>query len=126
MVPNLSRGMCVVYFLRLSNGRIYVGCSTDQELRLKDHQSGQACETTRRNPPIELLRIEGFPIFADARKREAQLKKWSGAKKEALACGDFERLKDLARSHDQKKLAAAPFPGWSCAVGAWLGSGQRR
>lgn len=50
MVPSLpapstvegSRGVCVVYFLRLSNGWIYVGCSTDLELRLADHVKGQA------------------------------------------------------------------------------------
>ncbi len=98
MVPSLSRGLSVVYFLRLANGTIYVGASTDCELRISDHVSGKACETTRRYPPMELLRIEVFEDFSAARRRERQLKNWSRAKKEALVTGDFATLKQLARS----------------------------
>lgn len=97
-----SRGLCVVYFLRLVNGSIYVGASTDLELRLRDHVAGSACETTRRNPPKELLRIESFPDFPAARKREAQLKRWSGVKKEALVSGDLDRLRVLAKPNSRK------------------------
>jgi predicted GIY-YIG superfamily endonuclease len=81
MVPDQAKGNSVVYFLRLQSGIIYVGASTDLEQRLVDHRTGQACETTRRDPPTEVLRIEYFPIFSEARRREAQLKRWSRAKR---------------------------------------------
>ena len=100
MAPILSRGMAFVYFLRLRSGRIYVGCTIDLEQRLVDHQGCVACYTTRQDPPIELLRLELCVDFAAARKREAQLKRWSGQKKETLVRGNMNRLKKLARSRD--------------------------
>jgi len=68
--------------------------------RLDDHASGQACRPTRLDPAITVLRIEAHSTFADARAREAQLKRWSRAKKEALLCGDLTQLRDLSRSRD--------------------------
>jgi predicted GIY-YIG superfamily endonuclease len=46
------------------------------------------------------LRLELCVDFSAARQREAQLKKWSGQKKEALVRGNLDRLQRLARSHD--------------------------
>ena len=91
---------CYVYFLLLSNNRIYVGCTTDLKLRLHDHAQGKACQTTKRNPPQDLLRLEPYPDFSAARKREAQLKRWSHQKKQALATGDLPKLKELSKSHN--------------------------
>ncbi|HVT29796.1 MAG TPA: GIY-YIG nuclease family protein [Lacipirellulaceae bacterium] len=93
-------GVSAVYFLRLRSGRLYVGCSTDLEQRLDDHLAGQACRTTLLDPPIALLRIEIQPDFSAARSREAQLKRWSGAKKDALICGDMATLHERSRSRD--------------------------
>ena len=101
MAPSLSRGMAVVYFLRLKSGIIYVGASIDLEQRLDDHASGQACRTTALDPPSALLRVEVCPTFADARQREPQLKRWSRQKKEALIRGDVDRLRKLSQSRDQ-------------------------
>jgi putative endonuclease len=100
LAPSLSRGNSVVYFLRLQSGLIYVGTSTDLEQRLVDHRAGQACETTRRDQPVGILRIEFCPTFSDARRREAQLKKWSHAKKEALVTGNLQLLRKLSESHE--------------------------
>jgi putative endonuclease len=100
MAPSLSRGTCVVYFLRLRSGILYVGASVDLEQRLDDHVSGQACRTTALDPPSALLRVEVCPTFSEARRREAQLKRWSRPKKEALIRGDFDRLRKLSQSHD--------------------------
>jgi predicted GIY-YIG superfamily endonuclease len=100
MAPNLSRGIAYVYFLRLGSGSIYVGCTIDLDQRLLDHQGGGACYTTKQDPPIELLRLEPCVDFTAARKREAQLKKWSGKKKEALVRGNLTLLQELACSHD--------------------------
>jgi putative endonuclease len=83
-----SKGTCVVYFLRLRSGALYIGASEDLEQRLDDHTSGQACRTTQLDPPTSFLRSEIFLTFSEARHREAQLKRWSRAKKEALLAGD--------------------------------------
>lgn len=101
MAPSLSRGTGVVYFLRLRSGILYVGASVDLEQRLGDHVSGQACRTTALDIPFALLRVEIYPSFSEARKREAQLKRWSRPKKEALIRGDFDRLRKLSQSRDQ-------------------------
>ena len=90
-----SKGTCVVYFLRLRSDIIYIGASEDLEQRLDDHASGQACRTTRLDPPAALLRVEVFPTFSEARTREAQLKRWSRAKTEAL---------------NQKRIRTTPRP----------------
>ncbi len=39
---------------------------------------------------------EEYPTIEEAYKRERQLHGWSKAKKEALICGDIERLKQLS------------------------------
>ena len=95
-----SKGTPVVYFLRLRSGSIYIGASEDLEQRLDDHASGQACRTTQLDPPVGLLMVEEFPTFSGARTREAQLKRWSRAKKEALLKGEFERLHALSQSRE--------------------------
>jgi putative endonuclease len=108
MAPSVSRGTAVVYFLRLRSGILYVGASVDLGQRLEDHVSGQASRTTALDPPSALLRAEVCPTFSEARRREAQLKRWSRPKKEALIRGDFDRLRNLNQSRDQ---TAGDAPG---------------
>lgn len=98
MVPEVSRGMAVVYILRLGSGVLYVGCTSDCESRLAEHAAGTAGRTTRLDPPVELLWLEEQADFVSARRREGQIKKWSRAKKLALVTGDFDRLRALSRS----------------------------
>ena len=100
-----SKRTCVVYFLRLRSGAIYIGASEDLEQRLNDHASGQACRTTQLDPTIAILRIESFPTFCEARTREAQLKRWSRSKKEALIKSEFERLRALSQSREFRQTA---------------------
>jgi putative endonuclease len=100
MAPSLSRGISFVYILRLHSGAFYVGCSNDAETRFAEHAEGRACRTTAIDAPIAVLFIELQTDFAMARRREAQIKKWSRAKKEALIAGDMDRLKALSRSRD--------------------------
>jgi putative endonuclease len=95
--------MPVVYFLRLQSGKLYIGASTDLPQRLDDHVSGQACRTTALDPPIALLRVEVCSTFAEARQREAQLKRWSRAKKTALVRGDLEKLKTSSESRKAQR-----------------------
>jgi len=90
------------YVLRLRSGALYAGATTDLNRRYADHQAGRACRTTCLDPPLALVYFESLASFSDARKREAQVKHWSRAKKEALVAGDSTRLQELARSHDHE------------------------
>ena len=85
------------YMLRLRSGRLYSGATTDLAQRLADHQSGTACRTTAYDHPVSLVHTESFETFPEARRREAQVKRWTRAKKEALSAGDLALLKVLSR-----------------------------
>lgn len=89
-----------VYFLRLQSGQLYIGSTTHLRQRLLDHSSGRACRTTAVDAPVALLRFESFETFTQARRREAQLKRWSRVKKEALLRGDLENLRTLSKSRE--------------------------
>jgi predicted GIY-YIG superfamily endonuclease len=88
------------YILRLKSGQLYIGSTTDLDHRFADHTAGQACRTTKLDPPIKLVYSEFFPTFSEARKREAQVKRWTRAKKEALVAGNTAKLKELAKSRN--------------------------
>ena len=84
--------------LRLSSGAYYVGATTNLFQRMTDHASSAGGKTTRDFPPETLLFVELHSSFSSARKREAQIKRWSRSKKEALALGNYEILIRLSRS----------------------------
>ena len=88
------------YLLRLKSGRLYPGATTKLKSRLAAHFAGTACRTTKFDPPLAFVHTEEYATFPEARKREAQIKRWSRAKKEALVAGDGDQLKRLSRSHD--------------------------
>ncbi len=90
------------YILRLKSGKLYIGATTDLKIRYQDHLSGKACQTTKFDPPVGLVYSETFEFFSEARKREAQVKRWSRAKKEALVSGDFSTLRKLAKSRKSR------------------------
>ena len=84
----------------LKSSALYTGATTDLECRYQEHLKGTACRTTRFDPPVALVYSEQFPNFAHARRREAQVKKWSHAKKQALVHGDKRALRQLAKSRE--------------------------
>ena len=98
LVANLSRGIPLIYILQLRSGALYVGCSDDVETRFVEHCAGTASRTTALDPPASVLFLESQPDFTAARRREAQIKRWSRSKKEALIAGDADRLRALSRS----------------------------
>ena len=85
------------YILRLRSGALYPGATKNIEERYKAHIAGKACRTTKLDPPVSLVYKEEFETFVEARCREAQIKRWSRSKKEALVLGDFDKLKELAK-----------------------------
>jgi predicted GIY-YIG superfamily endonuclease len=100
MVSSLSRDQMPAWFyiLRLQSGSLYVGSTRDLDQRCKDHFSGKACRTTVVDPPTKLVHSERFYTYTEAHRREAQVKRWSRAKKEALVSGDLTTLQKLAKS----------------------------
>jgi putative endonuclease len=67
--------------------------------RLRKHRYGLGSKFTSDHASPRLVYCEG-PMSLDAAvRREAQLKRWSRAKKEALIAGDQARLRALARSN---------------------------
>jgi putative endonuclease len=94
--------MAYFYILRLKSGGLYIGATTDLKQRYQDHQNGRACRTTKLDPPVKLIYSESLPTFSADRKREAQIKRWSRAKKEALVAGDIVKLQNLSKSKSKK------------------------
>ena len=70
--------MWYVYFLRLSNGDIYVGSTNDLKRRTKSHQGGQVI-STRNAGPLSLAAYVAVPGERAAREFERYFK--SGSRK---------------------------------------------
>jgi putative endonuclease len=70
------------------------------EERYKDHLTGKACRTSKVDSPVALVYSEKFETNVEARRREAQVKRWSRAKKEALVSGDMSKLRELSKSRE--------------------------
>ena len=88
------------YILRLRSGSLYIGATTNLETRYKTHQNRLAARTTTLDPVVSLVYSEEHESFSKARQREAQVKRWSRAKKEALVAGDKDKLRALSKSQN--------------------------
>ena len=86
------------YILRLQSGNLYIGATKNLEKRYEEHNTGAAGRTTSLDPPVSLAYSEELETFSKARQREAQIKRWTRAKKEALVAGDKEKLRALSKS----------------------------
>ncbi|MCG6944218.1 MAG: GIY-YIG nuclease family protein [Deltaproteobacteria bacterium] len=88
------------YILRLRSGTLYPGATKNLEERYEDHLTGKACRTSKLDPPVALVHSEEFATNVEARWCEAQVKRWSRAKKEALVSGDMAKLRELSKSRE--------------------------
>jgi putative endonuclease len=86
-----------VYIAELANGWLYVGVTKNLDRRAVEHELGRSIRTTRIFGFKQLLYTERHATLALARRREIRLKKWSRAKKLALAAGNLAELKRLAK-----------------------------
>ena len=84
-----NTNMFTVYILRTSSNTLYIGQTNNLEKRLKEHQTkgSQSAKYTRYFSNLELVYSEAFATRKEAMQREAQLKKLTKAKKEALIRG---------------------------------------
>ena len=85
------------YILLCTDGSSYVGHTEDVQLRIVTHNAGKgACYTACRRP-VKLAFSETHPSKSKAIAREAQIKKWSRARKQALIDGDITKLHKLVK-----------------------------
>lgn len=74
------------YIVRCKDGGLYTGISTDVERRLETHNAGKGAAYTRSHRPVELVWSEQAKTESTARKREAEIKRWTRAEKEKFVC----------------------------------------
>ena len=72
------------YLARCADGSLYAGTCLDLAAREAKHNDGTGAKYTRARGPVKIIYHETFTTLSDARKREAEVKKWSKAEKEAL------------------------------------------
>ena len=94
MTQSKGETTCCVYILECRGGWLYVGVTDNLLRRWSEHQRGGA-RFTKGRPPIRVIHVEPFITRPQAEHRERQLKRWTRAKKWALAHGDPAELKRL-------------------------------
>jgi len=92
-----------MYILECSDGSYYTGSTTNLELRLQQHQSGEGANHTKKRLPVTLVYYEEYSRIDDAFYREKQVQGWSRKKKEALINGNPELLPQLAVAYRDLK-----------------------
>lgn len=77
--------MFFVYILQCADSTYYVGCTSDVEKRVKQHNESKiGARYTRARRPVTLRYTEIYATRSDAMKREYEIKQWTRMKKEAL------------------------------------------
>ena len=106
----LGNSRYFVYILSCSDGTLYVGSTSDVLERERVHNEGRGARYTAGRLPVHAVYSEGHDSRSAAQKREAQLKRWSHAKKTALIEADRKRLHALARQRRYKRVTSPPSP----------------
>ncbi|MBI2463032.1 MAG: GIY-YIG nuclease family protein [Candidatus Spechtbacteria bacterium] len=79
----------IVYILKCKDGTLYVGCTNNLEKRIKEHnESKRGAHYTKIRRPIVLVHSEQYATLNEARKREAEMKRWSREEKLKLIAGE--------------------------------------
>ncbi|MBN9553345.1 MAG: GIY-YIG nuclease family protein [Alphaproteobacteria bacterium] len=75
----------IVYILSSKrNGTLYIGVTSDLPKRLQEHQDGHGSLFVRRYGVTRLVYFEEYSLYADAIRRETNLKRWKRSWKIAL------------------------------------------
>ena len=86
-----------VYILLCADGTLYVGSTPDATERQHRHNEGRGAACNASRTPVRLVYSEEHSCRLAALKREAQVKHWTRANKEALVAGNLAGLHGLAR-----------------------------
>ncbi|MFA6215741.1 MAG: GIY-YIG nuclease family protein [Patescibacteria group bacterium] len=70
--------MFYVYVLKLNNGKLYFGYTSDLQRRIKEHTNGESTFTASCRP-LKLVYYEAYNSKEDAQKREKVLKQFKGS-----------------------------------------------
>ena len=92
--------MWYVYILQCENDTFYVGVTQNLDRREQEHKDGTGGHFTNYSRPMRVIYSEDYEDSQTAYKREAQIKRWSRTKKQALILGSFSELKKLSISRD--------------------------
>lgn len=82
------------YLARCSDGTLYAGASQDVAARERRHNEGRGAKDTKNRRPVKIVYVESFDSLRAARRREAEVKTWSKARKESLV--RMETLPDIS------------------------------
>jgi putative endonuclease len=85
------------YMLKCADGKYYTGHTDNLERRIAEHHHGGHCVFTTKRRPLQFVWAQEFATRYEALSSEMVVKKWSRAKKEALAAQDWSRLSHLAK-----------------------------
>ena len=66
------------------NGTLYIGVTSDLLKRMQEHHEGVGSVFVKRHAVNRLVYFEEYPLYADAIRRETNLKCWNRAWKIAL------------------------------------------
>ncbi len=72
------------YLARCADGSLYAGTCVDLKDREATHNAGKGAKYTRARLPVRMVHHERFATLSEARKREAEVKRWSRTEKLAL------------------------------------------
>jgi putative endonuclease len=86
-----------VYILKCADDSYYIGCTTNLDQRIGEHQAGINPGYTATRLPVECVYAVEFQTIHDAIACERQMKRWSRLKKEAVIRGDWDSLPGLAK-----------------------------
>jgi predicted GIY-YIG superfamily endonuclease len=85
----IAVSMYYVYIVRCADGSLYTGLARDPQQRVAVHNAGRGAKYTSSRRPVALVYQEAVKSLSDALKREAQIKNWRRARKDALIAGDL-------------------------------------
>lgn len=72
------------YLARCADDSLYAGTCIDVKERQAKHNDGTGAKYTRSRLPVKIIYREKFATLSEARKREAEVKKWKREDKERL------------------------------------------
>ena len=98
-----------VYTAECSDHSLYTGLTNNLERRLKEHNYGLNDNSyTSKRRPIKLIWHQSFMQFEQAEQFEKKIKKWSWAKKLALAKGEYDELPLLSECKNVTHFSNKP------------------
>ena len=86
-----------VYLLNCADRSYYCGHTDNIEIRMQQHDLSDSGYVSTRKP-FDLVWQGEFETREGAIAFERQIKGWSRAKKDALIAGDWNHIKELAKS----------------------------